>query len=79
LYYVKLGQFIAAALIFLGAIRFALGLWVASTFDTQEGMTAASRRYLATNNSGEAIDQALWMIVAGVVVGLLAKIATNPR
>lgn len=56
-----------------------MGFFVAFTFDTHESMVAASKRYLATANSGEAINQGMWMLAAGVVFGLLAKIAKNTR
>lgn len=79
MFFIKIGSFIAKVLVGLGALRIAMGFFVAITFDTHESMVAASKRYLVTTNSGEAINQGMWMLAAGVVFGLLAKIAKNTR
>lgn len=73
--FVKLGKLIAGLLLIYGALRLVMGIWVATAFESRESMLAASRRYLATENSGDAIDQGMILIVAGVILGLLAKIA----
>ncbi len=77
--FIRIGTFIAWALLTLGSLRVAMGLIVATTFDTPESMHAASLRYLATSNSGEAIDKGLWTLMAGVVLGLLTELAKNTR
>ncbi|WP_424982166.1 hypothetical protein [Maritalea sp. S77] len=56
-----------------------MGFYVATAYNTQESMIAASERYLSTSNSGEAINQGMLLVMAGMVPGLLAKIAKNMR
>ncbi|KUJ79952.1 hypothetical protein [Ruegeria profundi] len=73
---VKLGSFIAWALIALGGLRTAMGFYVAFAF-TAEQNTAAAKRYLARASSGEAINDGMIMLVVGVALGLLTKIAKN--
>ena len=73
----KSGKILAWLCIIFGAVRLSLALWVSATFETQEAMIAASRRYLATENSGEAIDRALYTLAFGIVLGVLAKIANG--
>ena len=79
LFFTKIGSFLAWALVVLGALRFAMGLYVAITFESNESMVAASKRYLATANSGEAITEGILMFGVGIVIGLVAQIAKNTR
>ena len=74
-----IGTWISRIALILGILRLSLGFFVAFAFDTREGMIAASKRYLGTSTSGEAIDRGMYMIIAGVVIGLLAKIAKNTQ
>ena len=71
---VKLGTIVAWLMIVSGTVKTAMGYFVAFNFD-QEQNAAAARRYLAAANSGEAINEGMIIFVAGVAVGLLAKIA----
>ncbi len=70
----KLGLILAWILVFFGGLRTAMGFYVAFAF-TAEQNAFASGRYLGTINSGEAINQGMVMLVVGVAVGLLVKIA----
>ena len=76
---VWIGTWISRIALILGILRLSLGFFVAFAFDTREGMIAASKRYLGTSTSGEAIDQGMYMIIVGVVIGLLTRIAKNTR
>ena len=69
-----LGSLIAWVLISIGALRVAMGFYVAFSF-IDNANVAASARYLGTTNSGEAINEGMVMFIAGVVIGLLVKIA----
>ncbi len=51
-----------------------MGLYVGTQFGGEDNF-AASQRYLATSNSGEAVNQGMIILVVGVVIGLLVKIA----
>ena len=73
------GTWIYRIILILGVLRLSLGFYVALAFETHEGMIAASKRYLGTSTSGEAIDQGIYMIIAGVVIGLLTRIAKNSQ
>lgn len=70
----KLGSIIAWLLVGFGTLRAATGLYVAVNFEGEANAIAA-QRYLATPNSGDAIDQGLMLVFIGVVLGLLVKIA----
>lgn len=73
---IRLGSIIAWTLLLLGGIRAVLALVLAlGVSDADNAMVSA--RYLATANTGEAIDQGLKMLVVGVVIGLLVRIAKN--
>ena len=70
-----IGTWVSRIALALGAIRLSLGFFVAFVFDTHESMIAASKRYLGTSTSGEAIDQGIKVLIVGLVIGLLVKIA----
>lgn len=71
---IRFGSIIAWTLIILGGLRAVLALVLAlGVSDADNAMVSA--RYLATANTGEAIDQGLKMLVAGIVIGLLVRIA----
>ncbi|MBO9467121.1 hypothetical protein J7443_17900 [Tropicibacter sp. R15_0] len=71
---IKSGNFLALALIVLGGWKVLMGLFVAIYLD---GSEAATKAYLGSGTTGEQIDQGILWLVAGVVVGLIAKIARN--
>ncbi len=47
--------------------------------ESHDAMVAASKRYLATENSGEAIDGSLYILAFGIVLGVLVKIAKGSK
>ena len=76
MFFIRLGSFVAWALVVLGSIRVLFGLLIA--FGTSAADKAvAERNILGSSTSGEAIDQGLIALVAGVVIGLLVRITTN--
>jgi len=77
MFFIRAGSILAWAVMVWGAIKLALGIYVATQFEGKEEMIAASRRYLATANSGEAIDGGLKLLAAGILIGLLVQIAKN--
>ncbi len=58
----------------LGAIKTVVGFLVAFGIGAEDN-SAAARRYLAAANSGEAIDEGIMMLMAGVMVGLVVHTA----
>lgn len=73
--FVRLGRILAWALIILGSIRAGLGALVAFGTSDLASYQAATRRYIGSGTTGEAIDQGLMWVAAGIVVGLLVPIA----
>ena len=71
------GKLIAWAPIIFGGLRVWMGFYVAHNFVDPEAYAAASVRYLGSATSGEAIDKGLTYIAAGVVFGLLARLASR--
>ena len=75
--FVKLGRFFAYTFLILGVLRFGSGLLVLFGTENIEANRQASRVLLSAANSGEAIDEAFLLVLAGVVLGLLVQIATK--
>lgn len=75
MFFIRAGAVLAWLLFGFGALRVIIALIIAFQFDTTESMIAASKRYLGTENTGEAIDKGLPILAAGIVVGLLVEIA----
>lgn len=71
---VRFGSIIAWLLIGLGALRAAMGYFVAIYFVDDGDMVLAARRYLGTSPA-DAQDSGFLVLIAGVVLGLLVKIA----
>lgn len=71
---IKIGAILYKLILFFGIIRVGLGAFVASYDDAAERAFLAAR-YLSNNSSGAAIDQGLVLIVLGIAMGLLVKIA----
>ncbi|WP_136634765.1 hypothetical protein [Pseudooceanicola onchidii] len=70
--FVWLSRILAAALIALGAIKVGLGLYVARTFTAPADYEAATRRYIGSGTTGDAIDQGIVFCGLGIALGLLA-------
>ena len=71
---VRFGSIIAWLLIGLGALRAAMGYFVAIYYVDDGNMVLAAQRYLGTSPA-DAQERGELMIIAGVVLGLLVKIA----
>ena len=71
---VRFASIIAWLLIGLGALRAAMGYFVAIYFVDDGDMVLAARRYLGTSPA-DAQDSGFLVLIAGVVLGLLVKIA----
>jgi hypothetical protein len=72
---VRFGSIIAWLLIGLGALRAAIGYFVAIYFVDDGDMVLAAKRYLGTSSPADAQDSGFLVLIAGVVLGLLVKIA----
>lgn len=80
--FLRLGKIAAWLILIYAVIRIGMGLYVAETFVSPEANQAASRRYLATETSGEAIDSGLNALLGAIALGILVSIAqalTRPR
>ena len=74
MFFTRFGAVIAWILVGLGSLRTGLGFYLA--FTAQDN-GAAARTYLAAKNTGEAINEGLLAIFAGVVVGILVEISNS--
>lgn len=63
--------------ILFGILRAAMGVYVASQFDTPEARLWATARYLGTKTSGEVIDQGIMWALAALVTWMIAKIGLH--
>lgn len=77
MWFIRMGTVVAWFTLIAGAAQLALGWYIALSYPTAEGMVAASKRYANASNSGEIINEAIPLIAAGLVLGLLATIARN--
>lgn len=78
MFFIRAGSIMAWGAVILSAFKLTVGLWIALTLD-KEQMIAASKLYLGTATSGEAIDEGLIMLAAGIIVGLLVEIAKSRK
>ncbi|MEL6104348.1 MAG: hypothetical protein AAFR68_23995, partial [Pseudomonadota bacterium] len=60
--FVWLGRALAWGLLLLGAARVGVGFYIANSFSDQAAYEAATRRYIGSGTTGEAIDQGLLWI-----------------
>lgn len=77
--FLKLGALLAWLCAIIGTARLAIALWIATSFQSQEAMVAASRRYLATENTGEVIDSSIYLLAFGIILGVLVKFAREEK
>ncbi len=71
MFFIRLGKFVAWALIILGGVGAVIGLVGVFTSDPQ----AWSHAYMGADTLGEEIDQRLMMVGVGLIFGLLVEIA----
>lgn len=79
MFFVKVGTVIAWLATIGGLAKMALSYWLAYSTETHEEMVAVSKRYLATETTGEAINESTLLFVFGILVGLLVHIAKNMK
>lgn len=72
-FYIKAGRVIAGIALVLGILRVLLGFAVA----TGVVVEPVPGYYLGTKTSGKAIDQGIYMILFGVVLGVLSEIGKS--
>lgn len=75
MFFIWIGNVIAWVGLIFGSLRLGVGFYVAMQNDASE-RAALARRYLGSTSSGEAIDQALRIILVAVAFGILVKIAS---
>ncbi|CUI01111.1 hypothetical protein [Leisingera aquaemixtae] len=70
--FIRLGSLLSYCILALGTYKAGFGLYLAATVTDHQ---FAARRYLASDTTGEAINQGLMYILGAVVLGLLVQIA----
>ena len=75
--FVWLGTVLAWPLLLVGAMRFGVGVLVATAFSDPVAYADAIRRCLGSGTTGEAIDQGLVLFAACIVIGLLTRAAAK--
>jgi len=73
-----LGRILSWAMVVLGLFMTAAGLYIAFSFQG-EARLAAAKRYLGSVTTGDAINQGMLMLTAGVIIGLITIIANNTK
>ena len=71
--FTKLGRILAILAIILGALRIATAVLVLASDDPVN----AARAILGSKTTGQAIDQGLYTIVFGILVGVLTDISRS--
>jgi len=72
MFFTKAGRVVAWLTIILGGMRIALALLVLQTGDP-----SLVPRYLGSGTTGQAIDQGLYVLIFGIVVGVLTDISRS--
>ncbi|MEL7429314.1 MAG: hypothetical protein AAFN43_04875 [Pseudomonadota bacterium] len=75
MFFIRAGQVMAWLMVVSSSMRILFSLFLVFSDSTTEEMAAASRHFLGTSTTGEAIDEALIMFAGGIVLGLLVEIA----
>ncbi|MFM2392000.1 MAG: hypothetical protein RLZZ437_3555 [Pseudomonadota bacterium] len=63
--------------ILFGLLRVAMGVYIVREFQTAEAIEWASRRYLGSKTTGEAIDQGIMWALTALVIWMIAKIGLH--
>ena len=77
--FTRLGAIIAYIGLGMGILRVAMGIFIATMFDDANSYAAASKRYLGSASTGEAIDTGVFYIVVSVALGVLCEISKNRK
>ena len=77
MFFLKLGKFVAYVVSAFAVFRIASSLFI--TFGTEDmaANIATSQRYLAAANSGEAINEATYVLLAAIVLGAFCEIGLS--
>tara|TARA_R110002126_G_scaffold165178_1_gene313023 strand:- start:825 stop:1064 length:240 start_codon:yes stop_codon:yes gene_type:complete len=78
MFFVRVGSVVAWLATIGGALKFAIGFFIASSLD-RETMIAASKHYFNAANSGEIINESIPVFLFGIVIGILVHIAKNSK
>jgi hypothetical protein len=73
----RLIKFVAFLGILFGLARVAMGVYIVQSFQTAEAIDWASKRYLGSKTTGEAIDQGIMWAVVALVIWMIAKIGLH--
>ena len=78
MFFTKAGRVVAWLALIFGGARIAIALIV-----VQSGDPSLAPRYLGSGTTGQAIDQGLYVLIFGIVIGVLTDIsrslAENPQ
>jgi hypothetical protein len=77
MFFTKIGTALAYIGFVLGVMRVGLGAYVAFGSADMASNSAASQRYLASFNSGQAMDKGMVMILIAVAFGILCEISNR--
>lgn len=72
MFFTTVGRVVAWLALFFGAARIALALFVA-----QSGDPSLVPRYLGSGTTGQAIDQGLYVLIFGIVIGVLTDVSRS--
>jgi len=72
MFFTRAGRIVAWLAIIFGAFRIALALFV-----VQSGDPSLVPRYLGSGTTAQAIDQAFYVLIFGIVVGVLTDISLS--
>ena len=70
--FTKLGRILAVLAIAFGVLRIVMAITVLSSEDP-----GSAARYLGSKTTGQAIDQGLYTIVFGILVGVMTDISRS--
>lgn len=77
--FTRLGTIIAYVGLGLGILRVAMGFFIATVFNDADSYVAASKRYLGSASTGEAIDSGVFYIVVSVALGVVCEISKSRK
>lgn len=78
MFFIRCGGAIAWALVVLGALRTAIGIFAAVSDGSFE-LPEIAERFLSLGASGAAMQEGLMLFSAGIVLGLLVQIAKGVK
>ncbi|MBS1303051.1 hypothetical protein [Loktanella sp. SALINAS62] len=76
MFFTKVGNLLAWVGFLIGLLMTGVGFYVASIPDAEMRL-AATRRYIGSGSSGDAIDRGIMVVVVSVVLGILCKMASR--